>query len=439
VGAAPEPPRARDRGPRSGAARTGRRTPSSVAARLLLAIGLASPASAAELVVDSLGDLGATSGCELRQAILAANTDAARGGCLAGSGVDTIVFTEGLEGTLVLGAALPTIQSSLTIEGPGPDRLTVSGDGAYRVFRVQSGSVTIRGLTIADGLVDSFGRGGGLWLIGPANLRLEDCRVTGNAAFNGGGIAIDLGRARIERCTIDGNTTTGNSGAGIVNESILQLIDSTVSGNATIGEGRTGGGLLVGNESPTTTLVRNSTFFGNAAPIGANIAVLEGAEVELDSTVLANPIEDVNCDGRIVSDGHNLADDASCGLVEPDDLENVAALLAPLDADGSGPTPIHLPLPGSPLIDGGDPFDCIDAIDQRGTPRPLDGDGDGFVACDIGAIEVVPEPMGLAGGMASLLGLRTLARWRPGRPRARRAGSEWEGSCSAGEPGARSA
>lgn len=411
AGASHDPARADGRAPCTPDARAERRRRSSASAGLLAALALASPGSAAELVVDSFGDLGSTSGCELRQAIVAANTDAARGGCAAGSGDDTIRFTGGLEGTIALGAALPAIQSNLTIEGPGADRLSVSGDGAHRVFRVQNGSVTIRGLTIADGLADGFERGGGLWLSGPAHLRLEDCRVTGNAAYNGGGIAVDLGRARIERCTIDGNTTTGNSGAGILNEATLQLIDSTVSGNATVGEGRTGGGLLVGNESPTVTLVRNSTFFGNAAPIGANVAVLEGAEAELDSTVLANPVEDVSCAGRIVSDGYNLADDASCGLLEPTDLENVEALLAPLDDDGV-PTPTHLPLPGSPLVDAGDPLDCIDGIDQRGTPRPQDGDGDGVPACDIGAVEVVPEPTGLAAVGLGLLGLRALSRRR---------------------------
>jgi uncharacterized protein (TIGR03118 family) len=69
---------------------------------------------------------------------------------------DTISFAPGLAGTVALA---PTrgeldITASLTIDGPGADRLTVSGNLASRIFNV-SGSTTnvvIRDLTIAHGL-----------------------------------------------------------------------------------------------------------------------------------------------------------------------------------------------------------------------------------------------------------------------------------------------
>jgi len=46
-------------------------------------------------------------------------------------------------------------------------------------------------------------------------------------------------------------------------------------------------------------------------------------------------------------------------------------------------------LPGSPAIDAGTDIDAP-VTDQRGAPRPADGNGDQVVAFDIGAFEVQP-------------------------------------------------
>jgi len=61
--------------------------------------------------------------------------------------------------------------------------------------------------------------------------------------------------------------------------------------------------------------------------------------------------------------------------------------LGPLQ-DNGGPTPTHALLPGSPAIDAGG-SDCPPpATDQRGFPRPVDGNDDGVATCDIGAYEL---------------------------------------------------
>jgi hypothetical protein len=109
----------------------------------------------------------------------------------------------------------------------------------------------------------------------------------------------------------------------------------------------------------------------------------------LTNTIVAdNGVE--NCDGNISSLGHNLTDDTSCGLTEPSDLVVADAMLGPLQ-DNGGPTETHdlLPggttTPGSPAIDAGDNAACP-TTDQRGVVRPQGA------ACDIGAVEYVPEP-----------------------------------------------
>ena len=72
-------------------------------------------------------------------------------------------------------------------------------------------------------------------------------------------------------------------------------------------------------------------------------------------------------------------------LMDPElgDLIGVNPMLGPLK-DNGGATLTHALLPGSPAIDR--PGSCL-TTDQRGMPRPIDGDGDGIGDCDIGAVE----------------------------------------------------
>src|SRR4051794_40268799 len=93
--------------------------------------------------VQNLADSGPGS---LRQAILDAN---------ANPGADVIRFgPRARDGTLTLTGGELRITDSLTIDGPGDNRLTVSGNGASRVFNVSGSStnVEIDDLTIAHGL-----------------------------------------------------------------------------------------------------------------------------------------------------------------------------------------------------------------------------------------------------------------------------------------------
>jgi hypothetical protein len=99
----------------------------------------------------------------------------------------------------------------------------------------------------------------------------------------------------------------------------------------------------------------------------------------------------------VVSQGYNLESTATCGLTGQGDLSGVDPILGPLAANG-GATHTHSLPPGSPAIDAGSPGGGgCEGVDQRNTPRPTDGNGDGTARCDIGAFEAptssVPVPV----------------------------------------------
>jgi hypothetical protein len=90
--------------------------------------------------------------------------------------------------------------------------------------------------------------------------------------------------------------------------------------------------------------------------------------------------------------------------------------------NNTGPTFTRAPLAGSPTIDQGSPAavanggNACEAQDQRGIARPRDGNQDGVLRCDIGAVEIAPTAppagqLGIANGSLEATGPAWLAPW----------------------------
>ena len=169
---------------------------SSIAIALSHAIAL--PLQAATITVDSTSDTPSANICSLRSAIIAANTNAPVDGCVAGdvSGSDTIDLS-GLpnNSTITLnGNELPTVTTTISLNGPGQDNLTISGNNSSRIISVRNGGdLTVSSMTLSNGSVSGSG---GAIRVDEGNLTINSSTLFNNSAGTDGG-AIDVIARRV--------------------------------------------------------------------------------------------------------------------------------------------------------------------------------------------------------------------------------------------------
>jgi CSLREA domain-containing protein len=327
--------------------------------------------------------------CSLREAILAADTNAAVDGCAAGSSSerDAIHFALGEKATITLGTFLPDITAGagLTINGQKA-KITVSGDDKVRVFFVQGDTkLNLNHLTVADGKSEGHVGGGLVIGGGGAEVKVRNSTFSGNSSGFGGGGITNRGNVTLEvtNSTFSGNSAVDNGG-GIENfGATLEVTNSTFSGNSAT---QSGGGI---DNRGGTLEVTNSTFSGNSAGQSGGGIRIVGGTTTFKNTIVANSTQGGNCfttlNGTIADEGYNIEDGTSCSFSAANNsMPSTEPKLFSL-ADNGGPTQTFKLRRESPAIDAipNATNGCGTQIttDQRGVSRPQ-GSG-----CDIGAFE----------------------------------------------------
>jgi CSLREA domain-containing protein len=312
-----------------------------------------------------------------------------------------------------------TIRGVVNAAGNRPTIAASMGDRLFAIVGVHT-PVIIEGLRLAGG--NSVPAGGAIFVGSSSAVSLRQLEIHGNSAVGGGGgIFATSATLLVEDSDLHDNHTDTDGAAIRSHASFLEIRRSSIHGNTDSGVGAEQEAFHASGDG--STLVRNSTFSGNA---GTALRILDG-DLEVNNVTLAGNgrrgIEFERLTGRnllirnttltgntlgacgltgagspgIATDGHNLTQGAGCDMqIGASNIVFDGPTLGPLVLPTAGEfTAHHLPLAGSPLRDAGHPdisaLGCT-ATDQRGTQRPIDGNGDGVSRCDIGAIEAATAP-----------------------------------------------
>jgi hypothetical protein len=338
---------------------------------------------------------------------------------------DTIVFDLNYPAVLQVSIGALTLGTPVSIVGPGAYNLALDATGnGQSIFIVPpGGSADISGLGLRNGSAGAVRNGGMLTLshmlfednrtpIGGGSggailntgvLAVSDSIFRGNHGTSSAGALFNNGDATIERCsfidnespdggaivndgtmTVDASTFSNNravelfggAGGAIRNNAVMELTNSTLSGNECNGAGG-----AIHNHGVASLTIAGSTIMGNFAQNSPGAtAIFRYGAVTISRSIIAG-----SCGGgALTSTGDNLGTTGTC---VPDSLAlndgNHANLALDPLAQNGGPTLTRLLPPGSPAIDAVriNSADCT-GTDQRGLPRvagPL---------CDIGAVEM---------------------------------------------------
>ena len=263
-------------------------------------------------VVDSLTDdaadlAGTANGLlSLREAITAANTNAAFGDAGAGAAdSDLIVFSNALQGgTITVGNGEFTISDDLSIPLGGAAGVIIDAGGLTRIFTIDTtgfaGSmhnVSLAGLTLVNGdTAGSVGDDGGAILItDDEDVVLTSLTInTSHAVGSGGAVANGNGSLVLDGVTFNANSASGNAatqgGGGLYNANgtITVLNSSVLSNNLANGTAGSGGGIL--SAAGIVTITQSNLTFNSANRAGGGIEVIDGTVLLTGSNLISNDV-----------------------------------------------------------------------------------------------------------------------------------------------------
>lgn len=310
------------------------------------------------------------------------------------------------------------VQYNTTLDGFGTAS-AAGGGGIYNNnnMTIQRSAVTDNTTGVGGTTADASANGGdGAGIYNNGILQISASSISENFAGSsstsmgrgghGGGI-YNTASVQLNGCTLYGNQTgrgfknDGGDGGGLYNSGMLLMYDTSVLRNTTnfgamgptdFGKGGDGGGLYSTNSASVyhSTFAENGNASGTPNGIGGGVYITGSSRFMRGSIVADNSSSgtSVDCYGDLVNSSYNLVENTVGCTFSGTFFGNLTGVDPQLrDVQLLGYYLYGFPLSRtSPAVDK--VLSCMSDEDQRGSLRPLDGDGDGSAICDMGALEL---------------------------------------------------
>jgi CSLREA domain-containing protein len=307
---------------------------------------------------------------------------------------------------------IDAVVSANTINGTDASGMRGAGVDAERSLTMTSSTVGPNNVIISSGAGAATIRGGGIFVGTSAPATIDRSTIRNNGILGaasqtlvGGGLATSTAEENltVTNSTIADNGLSGGGtqqGGGILwdevgNDDTLRVTNSTFSGNS-VGSFQNGGGIYI--HGGTGNTIAFSTF-GPTTPADMNGAGIykDTGPVAVRGSVFETNTDD-DCGGGLPGSlGFNVEKSGNdCFFTQPTDVLTTLQILDSAGlTDNGGPTKTIELFAGSPAKETVPAASCLGADgaaltqDQRGAPRPDDGDSDSTPECEAGAYERV--------------------------------------------------
>ena len=212
--------------------------------------------------------------CSIVDAVISAETNQSFGGCLAGSGQDTIILSQDVTVSSeynATGNAFPVISESLVVD-LGGHTLTHQNisPNPVRLFKVLSSTLTLKNGSIIFSSTNSpIPQNGGVVFSTASNLRFSSINIEGFGSIEKGGVAYVDGGSLIVRSSVFYENGANDGGVFYVENAPVNFVSSKFLNNDAVNEG----GVLLTFGQTNVNISQsyfdmNKAYYGGALNLG---------------------------------------------------------------------------------------------------------------------------------------------------------------------------